>query len=120
MSNGETVYSEQTNTLNKVCNYIAVTLNFIVFLINLVMILIHLKQPLLRQGFFSITFMQIISETFINFALFVQNFFYILEEVKKGPWFSTFPIIFNFFYTLNILYNIRAILYLISLNNNNE
>lgn len=121
MINGETYYSETTQTLNIVCNYLAVTLNFIVLLINLVMILIHLKQPLLRQGFFSITFMQIISETFINFALIVQNFFYLLDKVvDRDPWFSTFPTIFNFFYTLNILYNIRSILYLISLNKNNE
>ena len=83
-------------------------------LINFMIILIHSKQKSLRRGFFIIIFVQIIMEAIITFSLLLMNIIY-LSDIETGKWFAIFPIIFNFGYITNILYNIRIMFYLMTL-----
>ena len=88
---------------------------FISFLIYLMIIIIHSKQKLLRIGFFIIIFVQIIMDSIITFSLLIMNIIY-LTGITTGKWFVVFPILFNFGYITNILYNIRIMIYLMTLN----
>ena len=88
---------------------------FISFLIYLMIIIIHSKQKLLRIGFFIIIFVQIIMDSIITFSLLIMNIIY-LTGIIMGKWFVVFPILFNFGYITNILYNIRIMIYLMTLN----
>ena len=82
-------------------------------LINFLIILIHSKQKSLRRGFFTIIFVQIILEAIITFSLLGMNIIY-LSQIKTDKWFAIFPILFNFCYITNILYNIRIMIYLMT------
>ena len=83
-------------------------------LINIMIILIHSKQKSLRKGFFIIIFVQIIMEAIINFSLLLMNIIY-LFDIERDEWFVVFPLLFNFGYVTNILYNIRIMYYLMTL-----
>ena len=85
------------------------------FLINFLIILIHSKENSLRKGFFVVIFIQIIMEAIINLSLLIMNIIY-LCQIKTDTWFIIFPILFNFSQVTNILYNIRIMLYLMTLN----
>ena len=85
------------------------------FLINLMIILIHTKQKFFRKGFFIIIFVQIILEAIINLSILIMNIIYIFD-FERGNWFFLFPILFNFGYITNILYNIRILYYLMTIN----
>ena len=88
---------------------------FFSFLINLMIIFIHSRQKFFRKGFFIIVFVQIILEAIINLSILIMNIIYIFD-FERGKWFFIFPILFNFGYTTNILYNIRILYYLMTLN----
>ena len=92
---------------------------FISFLINFMIILIHSKQKSLRRGFFTIIFAQIILEAIINLSLLLMNIIY-LFEFETDTWFIIFPILFNFAQVADILYNIRIMIYLMTLNQRRE
>lgn len=85
------------------------------FLINLMIILIHSKQKSLRRGFFTIIFAQICLESIISLSLLIMNIIY-LSDIDKDRWFIIFPILFNFSHVADILYNIRIMYYLMTLN----
>ena len=87
---------------------------FFSLLINIMIILIHSKQKSLRKGFFIVIFVQIIMEAIINFSLLIMNIIY-LTETERDKWFVVFPLLFNFCYVSNILYNIRIMVYLMTL-----
>ena len=95
-------------------NIILIVFLFFSLLINFMIILIHLKQKSLRRGFFIIIFVQIILEAIITFSLLIMNIIY-LTDIKTDKWFAIFPILFNFGYITNILYNIRIMIYLMTL-----
>ena len=88
---------------------------FFSLLINLMIILIHSKQNSIRKGFFNIIFVQIFLEVIINLSLLIMNIIYFIG-IEIGIWFIIFPILFNFGYVTNILYNIRILFYLMTLN----
>ena len=92
---------------------------FFSLLINIMIILIHSKQKFLRKEFFTIIFIQIILEVIIIFSLLIMNIFFLLGLYKYN-WFAIFSIIFNFGYVTNILYNIRIILHLMTLDKNKD
>ena len=96
-------------------NVILIIFLFYSFLVNLMFILIHSKQKFFRKGFFIIIFIQIILEAIINLSILMMNIIYILD-FKRGKWFFIFPILFNFGYIANILYNIRILIYLMTIN----
>ena len=87
---------------------------FFAFLINLLIVLIHSKQKSLRKGFFIVIFIQIIMEGIITFSLLIINIIYI-TKIDIGVYFIIFPILFNFGYITNILYNIRIMIFLMTL-----
>ena len=96
-------------------NIISIVFLFFSFLINLMIIFIHSKQKFFRKGFFIIVFVQIILEAIINLSMLIMNIIYICG-FERGKWFFIFPILFNFGYITNILYNIRIIYYLMTIN----
>ena len=115
---------EKENNIEEVrhfhwANITLIVFLFFSFLINLMIIIIHSKQKSIRRGFFTIIFAQIIMEAIINLSLLIMNIIY-LTEIKKNIWFLILPILFNFGYVTNILYNIRIMLYLMTLNKRNE
>ena len=95
-------------------NIILIVFLFFSFLINLMIVLIHSKQKFLRNGFFIIIFIEIIMESLITISLLIMNIIY-LSGITTDKWFAVFPIIFNFGYVTNILYNIRTMIYLMTL-----
>jgi len=104
--------STNTNSLfEKISNYFLFIFLIISFFINLIIILIHKRQSFFRQGFFKIVFVQIILEECINLSSIIMKLIYMFD-ITRGPWFFIFPIIFNFSYVTNILYNIRIIYFL--------
>ena len=102
---------------SQLANIIMIFFLFFSLLINILIILIHSKQKSLRKGFLAIIFIQIILEAIIIFSLLIMNIL-ILIDIYKYIWFIILPIIFNFGYVTNILYNIRIIFYLLTLNKN--
>ena len=88
-------------------------------LINIMIILIHSKQKSLRKGLFIIIFVQIIMEAIINFSLLLMNIIY-LTDIERDKWFIVFPLLFNFGYVSNILYNIRIMFYLMTLDKKDD
>ena len=96
-------------------NIILIVFLFFSFLINLMIIFIHSKQKFFRKGFFIIVFVQIILEAVINLSILIMNIIYVCG-FERGKWFFTFPILFNFGYITNILYNIRILYYLMTIN----
>ena len=96
-------------------NVILIIFLFFSFLINIMIILIHSKQKFFRKGFFIIVFVQIILEAIINLSILIMNIIYIFD-IDRGKWFFIFPILFNFGYITNILYNIRILIYLMTIN----
>ena len=95
-------------------NIILIVFLFFSLLINFMIILIHSKKKALRKGFFIIIFVQIIMEAIITFSLLLMNIRYLTNFIKD-KWFVIFPILFNFGYITNILYNIRIMIYLMTL-----
>ena len=89
------------------------------FLINLMIILIHLKQPSLRKGFFIIIMVQIIMEAIINFISLLSLLFYCFTIHNTVVNFIV-GVLFNFGYVTLILYNIRIVFYLMTLNQEQE
>ena len=102
---------------SQLANIIMIFFLFFSLLINILLILIHSKQKSLRKGFFAIIFIQIILEAIITLSLLVMNILFLID-IYKYIWFIILPIIFNFGYVTNILYNIRIIFYLLTLNKN--
>ena len=92
---------------------------FFALLLNFMIIIIHLKQKILRKEFFIIIFIQIILEAIIIMSLLLMNIIYLMnsmnKEIEIGIWFVIFPIIFIFSYVTNILYNIRIMIFLMTL-----
>ena len=89
------------------------------FSINLMIILIHCKQRSLRKGFFIIILVQIVMEALINLILLliaIVNLF----EIKILNLLFSLSVIFNFGYVTLILYNIRIVYYLMTLNQEKE
>jgi hypothetical protein len=117
--------TNQTNSDNPksiveiISNYILCFFLFISFLINFIIILIHKRQPFLRQGFFNIVFVQIILEASINLLSLIMKIIYMVE-VTRNVWFALFPILFNFCYMTNILYNIKIIRFLMNYNKDRD
>lgn len=106
---------EEEKKKDRLGNIILIVSIFFSILINLMIILIHSKQKLFRKGFFIIIFVQIILEAIINLSILIINIIYILD-FYRGKWFFLFPIIFNFAYITNILYNFRILYFLMTVN----
>ena len=103
----------------KYANIILIFFTSLFFLINLMILIIHYKKPLLREGFFIVIFVQIFMEALISLSLLIMNIIYLIN-FPRGEWFLTFPALFNFAYITNTLYNIRIVIYLMTINKDNE
>ena len=109
------------DTFDRLSNLIILLGTVISSLINITIIRIHIKQRLLKDGFFHVVFGQVITELIINVSLFFLNFIYLISATSTpGKWLFIFPIIFNFGYIANIIYNTRIILFLMTFNNDRE
>lgn len=111
------------NIFNLVMISIIIFFTFISLNINIMIVLIHSRQPFLRQGFFITVFIQIILETIINLSVLIMLLIYIFNikiNFDIGNWFLIFPVIFNFCYMTNIIYNIRIIYFLMTLNKDRD
>ena len=87
-------------------------------LIDITIMRIHIRQSLLKEGFFHVVFGQVISELIINISLLFLNFVYLISGSSlAGKWIVIFPVLFNFGYIANIVYNIRIIYFLMTFNN---
>ena len=108
--------------LDRIANIVLIVLTLFSSLINITIIRIHIKQPLLKDAFFSFLFGQIIVELIINIAVFFQNLIYLIvgDGENPGKWFAIIPTFFNFAYVASHIYNIRIIYYLITYNKDKE
>ena len=107
--------------IDRIVNILLMISALFSILFNITIVIIHIKQPLLKNGFFIVVFGQIITEFLISIAIFFQNFFYFINSSEyMGKWFAVFPILFNFCYEANIIYNIRIIIYLSTYNKDKD
>lgn len=118
-SSTDSNYSHQRSIAENISDYILCFFLFISFLINFIIILIHKRQPFLRQGFFIIVFVQIILEASINLSSLIMKIIY-MSDTTRDVWFALFPILFNFCYMTNVLYNIRIIIFLKNYNKDRD
>lgn len=92
----------------------------IVIFINLLILLtickMHIKEISIRQGYFKIVFTQIIFEILFNLTIFVIIIISMIEDINEKC-FYLFSILFDFFFNIDILYNIQNILKLFQAKN---
>ena len=103
-----------------ITNGILIFTSLVAVFINISIIRIHIKLPLLREGFFLVVFLQIITEFIINFSLLCLNIIYIIYEGEAPKIIFIFPILFNFGYIANMIYNIIILFFLLTYNKENE
>lgn len=100
---------------NEVANYILIFFSLIFFLLNFLLIQIHCRQTSLFQGFFIIVCLQIFFEALINVIVLIISIFSLCNMMNKDCLLA-FQMLFYFFYTTNILLNIRIIFFLMTSN----
>ena len=97
---------------------ISLIIIFINVLILLTICKMHFKEISIRQGYFGIVFTQIIIETIFNLIIFVIIIVSMIEEDNiNETFFYLLTILFNYFYNVDIIYNIQTILNLIKAKN---
>ena len=101
-------------------NSLTIVTTLVAILINSSIIKMHRNQPLLKEGFFVVVQVQIITELIINISLFFLNIFYLIYADDGPAILVIFPIIFNFGYIANISYNIRIIYFLLTFNKDGD
>lgn len=109
------------DSLNRLTNVLMILVTLFSSLIDITIIRIYIKQKLLKDGFFHVIFGQIMMELLVNIALFFLNAIYLFSgSVNAGKWIFIFPILFNFGFISNIIYNIRIIFFLMTFNKDRE
>ena len=91
-----------------------ISLIFIIFnlLILITICKMHIKQISIREGYFNIIFTQIIIESLLNATCIVAIVFIMIFDDINYESFYIMSLFFNFFYNVDILYNVQTILYL--------
>lgn len=97
-----------------IINISTIVISFFIFMIYLTIFIIHIKKSILKKGYFTIVFTQIILESFIILAILCISIFSlnIFTEIKNIC-FTILILIYNFCYICDILYNIQSLLILI-------
>lgn len=101
-------------TLINIISIIFISFNILILILICKM---HLKQISIREGFFKIVFTQIIIETLLNLLfLIILILSEILGTIKKKNLYILSSL-FDFFFNVDILYNIQTIIKLINAKN---
>jgi hypothetical protein len=100
---------------NKIPNSMLLIISLISFMLNVLLILIHFKLTSLFQGFFIIVCIQIIVEALINVIILAISVFYLCISTQN-QFLLILQIIFYFWYTTNVLLNLRIIFFLMTSN----
>ena len=74
----------------------------------------HIKQKYIRKGYFQIVFTQIIIELLLNLTMLAISILNMIYDILSlnGIYLIFIPILFNFFFMTDILYNIQTIFFL--------
>ena len=102
---------------NIVIKVISIIVIFINLLILLTIFKMHIKEISIRQGYFGIVFTQIILETLFNLIIFIIIIISMIEENINKRCFDLITILFDFFFNIDIIYNIQTIIKLIQAKN---
>ena len=90
---------------------------FINFFILITICLMHIRQISIREGYFYIIFTQIIFESLFNLTSIISIIISLIFKDNNNKIFFIISLCFNFFYNIDIIYNIQTILYLIKAKN---
>ena len=93
-----------------IINISTIVISFLIFMIYLTIFIIHIKKSILKKGYFTIVFTQIILESFIDFK----------EDKTKNICFSILILIYTFCYICDIFYNILSLFILIFKNKKSD
>ena len=104
-----------------IINISTIVISFFIFMIYLTIFIIHIKKSILKKGYFTIVFTQIILESFIILAILCISIFPLIKFIEnKNICFTILILIYNFCYICDILYNIQSLLILIFKNKKPE
>ena len=96
-----------------IINISTIVISFFIFMIYLTIFIIHIKKSILKKGYFTIVFTQIILESFIILEILCISIFPLIKFTeKKNICFTILILIYNFCYICDILYNIQSLLIL--------
>ena len=106
-----------------IINISTIVISFHIFMIYLTIFIIHIKKSILKKGYFTIVFTQIILESFIILVLLCISIlsFIDFKEVKtKNICFLILILIYTFCYICDIFYNILSLFILIFKNKKSD
>ena len=106
-----------------IINISTIVISFHIFMIYLTIFIIHIKKSILKKGYFTIVFTQIILEFFIILALLcisILSFIDFKEDKTKNICFSILILIYTFCYICDIFYNILSLFILIFKNKKSD
>ena len=106
-----------------IINISTIVISFHIFMIYLTIFIIHIKKSILKKGYFTIVFTQIILESFIILALLcisILSFIDFKEDKTKNICFSILILIYTFCYICDIFYNILSLFILIFKNKKSD
>ena len=106
-----------------IINISTIVISFLIFMIYLTIFIIHIKKSILKKGYFTIVFTQIILESFIILVLLCISIlsFIDFKEVKtKNICFLILILIYTFCYICDIFYNILSLFILIFKNKKSD
>jgi len=108
------------NIDNLIINICAIIISLIIFMIYLIIFIIHIKKPILKKGYFTIVFTQIILESFIILALLSISILSLIGIDKNINILFPIILIYNFCYLCDIFYNIQSLFILFFKKNKSE
>ena len=93
-----------------IINICTIVISFFIFMIYLTIFIIHIKKPILKKGYFTIVFTQIILESFMILTLLCISILSIIDFKEiKGIYFASLILIYTFCYICDIFYNILSL-----------
>ena len=99
-------------------------ISFIFILFNIFILLtlvrMHSKQKSIRVGYFIVVFIQIIIELLLSILFLIVITLSLLKVKDNKLYFYIFPVLINFLYNIDILYNIQTIICLMKAKNKIE
>lgn len=99
------------NINSKIISIISIVFTSINSFILITICKMHIKQKYIRKGYFQIVFTQIIIELLLNLTMLAISILNMIYDLN-GIYLIFIPILFNFFFMTDILYNIQTIFFL--------
>ncbi len=104
------------DVIDKIINIISIIVITFNLFVLMTIVRIHFKDSFYRKHFFQVLLIQIIFEFLMNLLILIA----IIQTLNDAKVFSFLPMIVNFFYNCDMLYNSLTILFLINTKTKND